>query len=240
MENSIYVGLSRAVALERDMDIVANNIANVNTPGYRGQYMMFKEYVEKPQGIEDPLSMVLDYGQYMSNKPGSIQFTGNKTDFALSGPGFFGVQNNGETMYTRAGNFAVNVAGELVTAEGKPMVNDGGSPMTIPTDTTELRMAEDGTLSNQNGPIGKLMVKEFADINDLNPVGDTLYQTKAEALEPKETRVMQGVLEGSNINSVMEMTHMIDVHRAYQNVQKMLQSEHDRQRTMIQRLTRSS
>ncbi|HEY8189220.1 MAG TPA: flagellar basal-body rod protein FlgF, partial [Micavibrio sp.] len=213
MENSIYVGLSRAVALERDMDTVANNIANVDTPGYRGQYMMFKEYVEKPKGIEDPLSMVLDYGQYMSNKPGSLQQTGNQTDFALSGPGFFGVQNNGETMYTRAGNFAVNVAGELVTAEGKQVVNDGGSPMIIPADTTELHMAQDGTLSNQNGPIGKLMVKEFANINDLDPVGDTLYQTKAAALEPKETHVVQGALEGSNVNSIMEMTHMIDVHR---------------------------
>jgi flagellar basal-body rod protein FlgF len=83
------------------------------------------------------------------------------------------------------------------------------------------------------------MVKEFANINDLDPVGDTLYQTKAEALEAKETRVMQGVLEGSNINPVAEMTHMIDVHRSYQNVQRMLQSEHERQRTMIQRLTRS-
>ena len=240
MENSIYVGLSRAVALERSMDTVANNIANVNTPGYRGQYVLFKELIENPKGIDDPLSMVLDYGQYMSNKPGTMQMTGNKTDFALAGPGFFGVQNDGETMYTRAGNFAVNIAGELVTAEGKPVVNDGGSPMAIPADTTELRVGEDGTLSNQNGAIGKLMVKEFTNINDLDPVGDSLYKTTAEALEPKETRVLQGVLEGSNVNSVMEMTRMIDIHRAYQNVQRMLQTEHERQRTMIQRLTRSN
>ncbi|MBI2235062.1 MAG: flagellar basal-body rod protein FlgF [Micavibrio aeruginosavorus] len=241
MENAIYTGMSRAIALQRDMDTLANNIANMNTPGFRAQYMMYSEYVEKEKGMPDPLSMVLDYGQWMSNKPGAMQLTENPTDAALQGPGFFGVQGpDGETMYTRSGSFAVNVNGDLVSAEGNPILNNGGSPINIPADTTEIRIAEDGTISNQDGEIARLMVKEFDNINDLEPVGDNMYKTAAEAKNATKTRVMQGLLEGSNVNPVLEMTHMIDVHRAYQNVQRMLQSEHDRQRTMIQRLTRGS
>lgn len=241
MENAIYAGLSRAVALQRDMDTVANNIANMNTPGFRAQYMMFDEAVEKPKGILDPLSMVLDRGQWMSNKPGAVQITGNQTDIAIQGNGFFGVDINGETLYTRAGNFAINPQGTLVTAEGNPVANTGGAPITIPADTTEIRIAEDGTISNQNGEIDRLMIKEFDNINQLEPVGDSLYRASADAApqDATDSRVLQGAIEGSNVNPIMEMTHMIDVHRAYQNTHRMLQAEHDRQRSMIQKLTRS-
>lgn len=241
MENAIYAGLSRAVALQRDMDTVANNIANMNTPGFRAMYMLFDEVIEKPKGINDPLSMVLDRGQWMSNKPGSVQITGKQTDLALEGGGFFGVDINGETLYTRAGNFAINPEGTLVTAEGNPVANQGGAPITIPADTTEIRVAEDGTISNQNGQIDRLMIREFDNINQLEPVGDALYRARAEA-NPQDainSRVLQGAIEGSNVNPIMAMTHMIDVHRAYQSTHRMLQAEHDRQRSMIQKLTRS-
>lgn len=242
MENSIYTGLSRALALQRDMDTVTNNIANMNTPGFRAQYMLEQEFVEKPRGIEDPLSMVLDYGQWMSNRPGSFQMTGNQTDAALQGPGFFGVQRGDETFYTRAGGFGIDPQGQLVTASGDAVVNRGGSAITIPADTTEISIAEDGTISNQDGEIDRLMVKEFDNINMLDPTGDGLYRAtdKAVSKDAQDTRVVQGMIEGSNVNSILEMTRMIDVHRAYQNTQRMLQTEHDRQRGMIQRLTRGS
>jgi flagellar basal-body rod protein FlgF len=242
MENAIYTGLSRAVALERDMDTVANNIANLNTPGFRGQYMLFKEYVEKERGMIDPLSMVLDYGQYMSNKPGSMQQTGNQTDVAIQGDGFFGVQVDGETFYTRAGNFLVDPQGTLVTAEGNPVMSNGGASIVIPAGSTEIRIAEDGTISNQEGQIARLMIKEFDNVNNLEPVGDTLLRANEDAIpkDPQNSKVSQGTIEGSNVNAIREMTQMISVHRAYQNTHRMLQSEHDRQRTMIQRMTRSS
>jgi len=240
MENAIYAGLSRAVALQRDMDTVANNIANMNTPGFRALYMMVDEVVEKPKGITDPLSMVLDRGQWMSNKPGNVQITGKQTDAAIEGDGFFGVDLNGETHYTRAGSFAVNAQGTLVTADGNPVVNTGGAPITIPADTTEIRIAEDGTISNQNGEIDRLMIREFDNINMLEPVGNALYKASADAnpVDAVNSRILQGAVEGSNVNPIMEMTRMIDVHRAYQNTHRMLQAEHDRQRGMIQKLTR--
>lgn len=243
MENSIYVGLSRSVALQREMDTVSNNIANMNTPGYRGQHMMFKEYVEDPRGIMDPLSMVLDYGQFMSNKPGAMKLTGNKLDVALQGPGFMHVQGpGGETMYTRAGNFKTTVSGELVTAEGNPVLSNGGGPITIPAGTTDISIAEDGTISNQDGVVGQIGMTEFPNINELDAVGDSMYRASenANGQPAQETRMVQGLLEGSNVNSIVEMTRMIDVHRSYQSVQRMLQTEHDRQRGMIQRLTQQS
>lgn len=242
MENAIYAGLSRAVALQRDMDTVSNNIANMNTPGFRAHYMMFQEYIEKPRGILDPLSMVLDYGQWMSNRPGSLQMTGNETDVAIQGKGFFGVDLNGETHYTRAGNFIVNPQGTLVTPDGHPVASTGGAPITIPEGTTEIRIAEDGTISNQDGPIDQLMVKEFENVNMLDPVGDSLYRARdgATEVDAGQNRIVQGGIEGSNVNAIGEMTRMIDVHRAYQSTHRMLQNEHDRQRTMIQRMTRTS
>lgn len=239
MENSIYVGLSRSIALQREMDTVANNIANMNTPGYRNQHVLFEEYIEKPRGIVEPLSMVLDSGQYMSNKPGSVQLTGRSTDVSLNGPGFLSVQNGDETLYTRNGNLSKNVAGELVTGDGKPVLSDGGAPIVLPEDSIEIRIAEDGTVSNQDGPVGRLAVTEFENINEMDPVGESMYRALVPGVAATETRIIQGSLEGSNVNSVLEMTRMIEVHRAYQSTQRMLQNEHERQSTMIQRMTRT-
>ena len=242
MENSIYVGLSRQAALQSEMDTVANNLANVTTPGFRAQYMMYKEYVEKPQGIEHPVSMVEDYGQFMSNKPGSIKQTGNNLDVALQGPGFFSVQDGaGQAMYTRAGDFSLNATGGLVTSAGHPVLDLGGAPVTIPPNSRYVSIAEDGTISTDGGVLGKLAITEFANVNQLKAVGDNMYDgSTATGTPATETRAMQGAVEGSNVNAISEMTHMIEVSRAYQSTARMLQNEHDRQLTMIQRLTKAS
>lgn len=238
MENAIYVGLSRSIALQRQMDTVANNIANLNTPGYRAQHMMFKEYVQNPKGIAEPLSMVEDYGQYMSNKPGVVKTTGNPLDVALSGPGFLSVAAGGETLYTRAGSLNRSANGELVTSDGRPVLSAGGGAINIPQNSTLITIAEDGTISNQEGAIGQLEVTEFDNINTLEAVGDSLYRATIPGNAAMETRVKQGMIEGSNVNAIAEMTRMIDVSRAYQSTQRMLQNEHERQTNMIQKMTR--
>lgn len=247
MENSIFLGLSRQVALRDQMDLIANNVANMSTPGYRAQNMVFTEYIDKPKGKndelgkQDPLSFVLDYGQYQVTAEGPMQFTGNPTDVALSGPGYIGVKkpNSDEIFYTRAGNFQLNVNGELVTGQGDQVVDDGGSPIVIPEHSGQIKIAEDGTIGNADGAIAKIKVTEFDNTQDLEARGDGLYAAtkKDPGHEAEKTRVMQGMLEGSNVKPVLEMTRMIDVLRSYQRTQRLLQSEHDRQRTMIQRLT---
>jgi flagellar basal-body rod protein FlgF len=238
MENSTFVALSRQVGLEEKMAVVANNIANVNTAGYRAQNMVFNEFLADPRGIKDPLSEVLDYGHYQSTAPGAFRTTGNPLDIAIEGKGYFGVQTPEGPAYTRNGRLTMNVNRELVNAAGYPVTDEGGNAITIPADAQEVIIAEDGTISSQNGAISKLKVVEFNNEQELEAFGNSLYRTTQAEQPSPETRVIQGAYEESNVQSVLEMGRMIDASRDFQSIQRMLQNEHDRQRTMIQRLTR--
>lgn len=237
MENSIYVGLSGQVALEEKMALIANNVANVSTPGYRAQNAVFKEFISDQRRMKEDVSLVFDYGQYQVTDPGPIKLTGNPLDVALVGPGFLGVQTPDGVQYTRAGNFSVNALGELVTARGQKVADQGGGTITIPDDAKYVTIDEKGVVSTDQGASGSLMVAEFKDYQKLEPAGNGLYKTQEQPTPAADTRVVQGKLEGSNVQAVLEMTRMIDVLREYQSVQRIMQSEHDRQSTMIQRLS---
>lgn len=239
MENSIYVALSRQIGLSEKMAVTANNIANVNTPGYRSQNMVFNEFLADPRGLKDPLSQVLDYGHYQNTAPGAFQTTGNPLDVAIQGDAYFGVQTIDGLAYTRNGQMALNVNRELVNPAGLPMTDEGGNPITIPPDAQDIIIAQDGTISSEDGVISKLKLVTFGNLQELEASGDGLYRT-AQAEQPSETaRVIQGAYEDSNVEAVVEMTRMIQTSRDFQSIQRMLQNEHDRQRTMIQRLTRA-
>jgi len=239
VENSIYIGLSKQVVLRDNMDTIANNIANMSTPGYRAQNMLFEEYIDKERGDYDPMSFVQNRGQYMSTEPGSLAQTGNPLDVALVGPGFFGVQGpNGKVAYTRAGNFQMDVLGTLQTAAGDPMASAGGGNIIIPAGSTEISIDERGAVSNQDGQIGQMMVAEFENLQNLRPLGNNLYETDDAPLPPTNTTVKQGLVEGSNVKPVIEMTRMIDTLRTYQSLQNVLQSENDRLRGVIDKLTK--
>lgn len=245
MENSIYVALSRQMALRNKMDIIANNIANMNTPGFRSQNMVFSEYVEKATNKpktepNDPLSMVLDYGHYQNTAPGPMQRTENPLDLALVGPGYLGIQTNEGVMYTRSGNLQINVNGELVTGTGNLVASADGDSITIPEDSKHIRITEDGFVANENGEIGKLLIAEFENVQNLEAMGNGLYKSDTEGIPSENTRVLQGMLEGANVTPVLEMTRMIDTLRSYQNTQKILDNEHERQRAMIRQMTRSN
>lgn len=237
MENSIYLGLSRQMVLQTNMAIVSNNVANMNTTGFRGQNPVFEEYLSDPRYGDDPLSFVTDYGQYDQTSPGPMEQTGNEFNVALNGPGFMGVQMpGGETGYTRDGNFQKTQDGTLVNSSGFPIMGQGG-PITIPASARRISIDERGMVSDQNGIIGQLQIVEFEDPQELAPVGNNLHTTDAPTQEATKTRAQQGFLEGSNVNSVVEMTRMIEILRDFQSTQKLLESEHDRLRSAIQKLT---
>lgn len=238
MENSLYVGLSGQVALQEKMALIANNVANLNTPGFRGQNAVFKEYISDQKRMKEDVSLVYDYGQYQVTDPGPMKLTGNALDVALVGPGFLGVQTPEGVQYTRAGNFSLNQLGELVTARGMKVADQGGGTIIIPEDATSISIDPKGIVSTQDGPVGTLMVAEFKNYQNLNPVGNGNYKTDEQPTPAVDTRVKQGAVEGSNVSGVLEMTRMIDVLREYQMVNNMMQSEHTRQQTMIQRLGR--
>ncbi len=237
MENSIYLGLSRQMTLMTNMDIVSNNIANMNTTGFRAQNPVFEEYLSDPRYGDDPLSFVTDYGQYDNTAPGTMSQTNNPLNVALNGPGFLGVQMpSGETGYTRDGSFMRRADGMLVSSSGYPIMGQGG-PITLPADATEVTIDKRGMVSDQNGQIGQLMVVEFDNVQDLKPNGNNTYTTDSATQIPEDTTVEQGFLEGSNVNPIVEMTRMVEILRGFQNTQKLLETEHDRMRTAIQKLT---
>jgi flagellar basal-body rod protein FlgF len=241
MENSLYVGLSRQLVLQRSMSMIANNVANVNTSGYKAQNPIFKEFISKPQGAPEDLSMVYDSGQYLTSSSGPLQQTGAPYDVALEGPGFFGIQTpSGEIQYTRAGNFNVNATGELVTPSGFRVADTGGAAITIPDGTQQVKITENGQVIADGNAVGQIMVMEFENINNLRPEGNGLHTALVPGTPAVETTVRQGALEGSNVNSVSEMTRMIEVLRDYQSTMRMVNNEHERQRTAIQRLAQTS
>lgn len=236
MENSLYVGLSKQVVLRENMDIIAQNVANVNTPGYRGQNMVFSEYIEDPRYMKEDISMVLDYGQYQITDPGSMKETGAPLDVALVGNGFLGIQTPEGIQYTRAGNLTMDAEGVVRNARGLPVASEGGGDIVIPNNAIEIRIDQKGVISTEQGIIDQLQIVEFNNYQRLDPQGNGLYATDEAPIEAENTFVKQGFIEGSNVQAVIEMTRMIDVHREYQMVQNIMQSEHERLRSSAQRL----
>lgn len=238
MENSLYVGLSRQAVLQRAMTTIANNVANMSSPGYRTQNPLFKEFISDPQGSKEPLSMVYDYGQYTTTAPGPQTVTGNTYDVALNGPGFIGITlPSGDTQYTRAGNFTINNIGEIVTANGYAVASAGGAAIAVPQGTREVKITATGDVIADGNTVGTLQVVEFENLQDLRPEGNGLYSNQGNAPTPAvQTEVRQGMIEGSNVNGVVEMTRMIEVSRDYQSTMRMVNNEDERQRNAVQRI----
>ncbi|MEZ5815115.1 MAG: flagellar basal-body rod protein FlgF [Alphaproteobacteria bacterium] len=244
MENSIYLALSKQLVQQTNMQIIANNVANANTAGFRAQNIIFEEFLVDPRGkttddaAGDPLSFVYNRAQYENTSPGSLSQTGNPLDAALVGPGFFGIQGpGGEVMYSRAGQFNMDADGTLRNSAGFPVADQGGSPIIIPRGSSEIKIDGKGVISNQNGPVGQMMVVEFDDPQVLEAQGNTLYSAPEPGRPAENTAVRQGHIEGSNVQPVVEMTRMIETLRNFQATQRVLQGENERLRTTIRKLT---
>lgn len=239
MENSLYIGLSKQVALRRNVDIVANNIANMNTSGYRGQNLMFKEHISDPRGARFENSQVSTIGQYDNTEAGTMQATESPLDVAVDGPAFLGVVTPDGVSYTRSGSFKMDATGQLQTQAGFPVSSAGGGPITIPANAKSISITEEGFISTENGVVAQLMVQEFENPQMLTPAGNGLYTSEDPGIPAVKSRLMQGLLEGSNVKPIIEMTKMIDSSRSYISVTKMVDQEHNRIRDMIKKLSNS-
>ncbi len=239
MENTSYIALSRATALERKMQVVANNVANMNTTGFKSESPLFIEYVEKPQK-DERYSMALDLGTFRDTSAGPITMTGNPLDVALEGDGYFSVDTLNGPRYTRAGNFALNDNRELVNSAGLPVLDSNGSTITFPPNASDIRISPQGDVSTELGPLGRIGIVRFEKEQALTQLGNGLYQTNEKPVAAEDTAVRQGYLEGSNVKAILEMTNMIEVNRQYQSVQRLLQGEHERLRNAYQKLSRLS
>lgn len=237
MENASSITLSHAVSLQRSVDVIANNIANSSTPGYRAQRVIFEEYLQDPSTELGQFDQVYDYGQFTVTKQGATERTGNTFDVALFGEGYFAVETEAGTQYTRAGNFQIGSDGTLMTPQGYPVLSGGESRITIPPDATNITISDRGDISSDQGIIGTLGVFEFANVQFLAPSGDNLYEDRgAGQTEAENTTVKQGFLETSNVNSVLEIGRLIQTSRDFEVTQRLLQEENERVRQSISRL----
>jgi len=241
MENISYVGLSHQTAIKKQLTVTANNIANMTTTGYKAQELIFLEHVMAARGGDknEEISMVIDNSTYRRVEQGALSQTHNPLDMAINGSGYFVVNTDEGARYTRAGDFSLNEIGEIVTKEGYPVVNAAGTPIVVPPGESQITVSGSGTISTENGEIGQLNLVEFDNEQDLIELGGNLYNAlDQQALPAKNTKVVQGMLETSNVQPIIEMNKMIEALRSYQSIQKILQTDHERQRGMIAKLSK--
>jgi flagellar basal-body rod protein FlgF len=243
MENSLLIGLSRQMALRRELEVIANNVANLNTNGYKADGNIFEEYVMPTAradgftGSDARLSFVLDRTTWHDLSQGPVQHTGNPLDVAVDGDAFLAVQTPRGERYTRNGALIINAAGELVTSEGDRVLGDAG-PIQFQPEDRDVVIGRDGSIAVPDGLRGKLRLVAFANRQALKKDGGSTFVAPA-GTQPEpavNATVVQGAVERSNVRGVLEMTRMIEVTRSYTNVAAMLQQQGELRRTAIQQL----
>ncbi len=238
MENPGYVTLSRVSGLQREMQVVAHNIANISTAGFRREGMIFSEFVLGADRIEPSLSMALGNTRHTYQLQGALSQTGGTFDVAIEGEGFFLLETPEGERLTRAGTFAPNEAGELVNRDGHRVLDAGGAPVFVPPDARAVALARDGTFSADGQPFAQLGLVRPVDPVTLSRAAGTQFVVDGD-LEPVANPMMlQGFIEESNVDPVTELVRMIEVQRAYERGQKLLESEDERIRNVIQTLGR--
>ena len=244
MDNSLLVSLSQQLAAYRAMDVIANNIANASTPGFKREAAKFEEFITMMRPAEgqtgpQSVSFVKDAGVMRDTGQGNIEQTGAPYDVAIAGPGFFAVQTPTGMRYTRDGHFSLDANGNLVTSQGYQVQGDGGA-ITITPNDGDISIAPDGTISSVVHGVGnqlaKLKVVDFADTSALVKQGANLYSTGQTPTTPANINLRQGSLEASNVQPVIEISHMIEVMRAYEATASLSKSQEDMLSQAIEKL----
>lgn len=235
MENAGYVTLTRQSGLMREMEIIAHNIANAATTGYRQQGLVFSEFVKAIDGNES-LSMAAARIKKTSQSQGTLTQTGNTLDLAIEGQGFFQLETPNGVRLTRAGAFNVDATGDIVTSDGYRVLDAGGAPINVPQGQSDVQVAADGTVSLGERLLGQIGVVEPEAGADLEREAGVLFKTDAALELSEDGQVLQGHLEGSNVDAISQLTRMIEVQRAYEIGQKLLDMDHEQTRNALQTL----
>jgi flagellar basal-body rod protein FlgF len=242
MENALLIGLSRQVALSRELEVIANNVANMNTTGFKARSLRFEEYL-MPTASADafmtpdkPLSYVVDKGSGLDFSGGAIERTDNPLDIAVKGDAVFAVSTPQGERYTRNGALQINQRGELVTSDGYRVIGDSG-PITFDSTETGIGIGKDGTVSSSLGQKGKIKLLEFKNPGQLENAGLNLYSaTSPLTAAGPNVRVESGAVEHSNVKPVIEMSRLIEVNRTYATIAALIQRNDELSRTAVERL----
>jgi flagellar basal-body rod protein FlgF len=237
MDATVYTTLSRQSGLMRELQVVAQNIANASTTGYRREGTVFAEHVAA-LGTAPSLSMAHATGRLIDPSQGALTRTGGALDMAVMGEGYFQVSTPDGLRLTRNGAFTLAPDGTLVTQDGHPLLDEAGASIVLPPDAGNVRLAEDGTLSLGDAPLGRVGVVMPEKPETLRRDAATLLAFDGSTAPVEGPKVLQGQIEEANVNAVSEISRMIEVQRAYEAGQTLLDREDDRIRTVIRTLAR--
>ncbi|WP_299618725.1 flagellar hook-basal body complex protein [uncultured Tateyamaria sp.] len=239
MDSTGYITLTRQSGLMREMQVVANNIANAATTGFRQEGVVFSEYVQSIQG-GGSLSMGNGNVRQTSLVQGALNETGGTFDFAIEGDGYFLIETPRGERLTRAGSFTPNGEGDLVTHDGFPVLDAGGAPIFVPPDAQTISVGTDGTISADGALVGQIAVVVPTNPTMMAREGGVVFRAD-DGFEPAETaRVLQGFAEASNVDPISQLARMIEVQRSYEMGQSFLDSEDERVRRAMDAMMKSN
>ena len=241
MDNAITVALSRLVAQQRAMDVTATNLANANTPGFKTERTLFADWLDRQSGVKaerggQVLSFTQDRATYRELSEGDVSKTANPLDLAIAGQGFFTVMTKAGPMLTRAGRFGLQADGTIADADGDALLDAQGQTLKVAAADTTLTVSGDGTLSSENGQLGKIGIVAPADLNRMQAQGDRLLTAQTPTTPVNQPKVVQGALEQSNVEPIAETTNMMNQLREFQFVSQFVEGEGQRQQTAIDKL----
>ena len=236
MDLAGYVALTRQSGLAKELQTVANNIANLSTTGYRREGVIFAEEVRALPLEGGSVAMTAARVRYNDEAQGALQETGGTLDLAVEGDGYFTVMTPQGERLTRAGAFTRNGEGTIVNMDGHPLLDEGGGEIAIPFEAQDIAVSADGTISVDGGPVARLGLVEVADKTKLFREAGVLFRADAQPEPVENGRIVQGFVEQSNVSPVAEMARMVEVQRAYEYGQKLLDQEDERIRQVVRTL----
>ena len=241
LENPTYIALSRLMAQQRTMDVIANNIANSNTPGFKAEHVLFSDWLlpetGKPEAEgEQTLAFTQDRATWRDQSAGSITHTGDPLDLALGTDGFFSVSTPNGVRLTRSGRFTLKDDGTIVDSDGDALLDSSGSPILLTGSPSSITVAGDGTVSAAGRQVAKIGVVEPSDRNRLFAEGNRLFRADAPTAGVSAPAITQGGVESSNVSPMIEMTRMMQLQRDFQFMTQFAQGEVDRQQNVIEKL----
>nr|WP_321454763.1 flagellar basal-body rod protein FlgF [uncultured Cohaesibacter sp.] len=241
MPTANYVSLSSQIALDNRMQSVARNVANINTAGYRGEAINFSEILANAGS--DSVSFVSMGETHISQERGAITQTGNSLDLAIEGDAWFSFQRGGEVAYTRDGRLQMDASGRLTTVNGEPLLSASGSTIQVDPQGGQLVVQADGEITQNGRAVDSIGLFEFNPDDKLTRYGGSAVMPEGVAFslqDPSKARVLQGYVEGSNVNPMMEMTKLIMISRAFESSQKVMETSEDAQREAVRELGETS
>lgn len=232
MDNGIYVTLARQTALFREMDMTANNLANTNTTAFNAEHVVFDTYLthDKNQGVRNNLEFANDIHGYRDLEGGALSVTGNDLDVAIKGDGYFTIETPAGLRYTRAGHFERDAGGVLVTQEGYPVLDAQGQQIIFPDTANSIQIGAAGNIKVNGEDFSSLGLVQFDNPQLLQRLDNKLFKSEVPGQPVTDAVVAQGVLEGSNVKPISELTSMIDISRAVTDTAKFIEAMYDLQR----------